>query len=310
MNENINRMPQVLLLGNGINRSFGGKSWQNLIDVINVRTDVDSKALDRHNVPFPLQAVLVTNNDIKSAMENNKAAFDGALETGEQKSALQKLLSFGFDDILTTNYTYELECAAFDCPTVSDSKLKRISESTVGKVEGQYLIHSYNRVRFGKTENRVWHIHGECRKPNSMILGHYWYANQLARMKKESDSAGDSYYRRQTEGRAPILDSWIDSFILGDVYVLGFGFDFSEIDLWWLLNRKQREKADTGKVYFYEMSGEENYEKTELLRLFGAEPADLGMKVPDKDDPLISEKYKKFYTEAIGDIERRMRMPG
>ena len=48
------------------------------------------------------------------------------------------------------------------------------------------------------------------------------------------------------------------------------------------------------------------YEKTELLRLFGAEPVDLGMKVPDKDDPLISEKYRKFYTEAISDIERRI----
>ena len=36
---------------------------------------------------------------------------------------------------------------------------------------------------------------------------------------------------------------WLDSFVLGNVNILGLGMDFSELDLWWLLNRKKRESA-------------------------------------------------------------------
>lgn len=126
-------------------------------------------------------------------------------------------------------------------------------------------------------------------------------------MKNEVDGKRDSYFQRQKLQKSQIFDSWIDSFILGDVYVLGFGFDFSEIDLWWILNRKMREKAEKGKVYFYEMASEADYAKVELLRLFGAIPIDFGMKSPKGNDSDCSECYKSFYTKALADIERKIR---
>ena len=34
--------------------------------------------------------------------------------------------------------------------------------------------------------------------------------------------------------------SWVDYFLTGEVYSVGFGFDLSEIDLWWLVDCKRR----------------------------------------------------------------------
>ena len=63
----------------------------------------------------------------------------------------------------------------------------------------------------------------------------------------------------------------MDAFILGDVYILGFGFDLSEFDLWWLLNRKFNEKADHGHVYYLEPKSPVLDEKLELLKLLEVE---------------------------------------
>ncbi|HIT73388.1 MAG TPA: hypothetical protein IAD10_06990, partial [Candidatus Fimicola cottocaccae] len=79
---------------------------------------------------------------------------------------------------------------------------------------------------------------------------------------------------------------------------LGFGFGFTEFDLWWLLNRKKREKVETGKIYFYMLKheAEANYEKLELLKLLGVIPV------------IFEEEYTypNFYNEAINDIQNRI----
>lgn len=113
---------QVLLLGNGLNRAFGGDSWSNLLETISQRSDFDISSLTS---PMPLQAVLLTNNHLKEAMRNQKKAFWGELKTVEQCHALQSILEIGFDDILTTNYSYELEFASVDAKSISPYRLKK-----------------------------------------------------------------------------------------------------------------------------------------------------------------------------------------
>ena len=86
----------------------------------------------------------------------------------------------------------------------------------------------------------IFHIHGEALKPDSVILGHYFYGTLLF--------SYDNYLTRRAPQQCYRMEgghllSWLDYFILGDVYTLGFGFDTAEIDLWWLLCRKKRERA-------------------------------------------------------------------
>ena len=297
--------PQVLLLGNGLNLAYGGKSWADLLKDINVREDFNVKELCS---PMPLQAILVTNNNLKETMKKKSLEFFGRIQTDEQMQILRLLLTMGFDDIITTNYSYELEAAGIGKQEVEEGQVRRMMRSK-GRAETKYMLHTFNQVCCGEYTNRIWHIHGESRKPDSMILGHYWYGNMLSKMHEElKHNRQNQYYEHQRDGSAIIYDSWLDSFIMGDVYVIGFGFDVSEVDLWWLLNRKYREKAETGRVYFYEMINHDNRvrEKIELLRLMNVEIDNFGMEKPDKENPRKTEIYRNFYTRALEAIRQKM----
>ena len=293
----MNSFPQVLLLGNGINLAYGGVSWKKLMGLIKTRDDL---SVDDLKAPMPMQAILVTNNNLKDAMKQHSKSFFGEVKTKEQAEVLNQLLNMGFDDILTTNYSYELEEAALGSKMVSNEKLKKINERTCEKREDRYFLHTYNKVPTNNGDVRVWHIHGEARKPDSMMLGHYWYGNMLGRIQSELQERKNKYAYRQEHNLEIEYDSWVDSFILGDIYIIGFGFDLTELDLWWLLNRKARERADKGKVYFYEPKSEEKFEKQALLKLMGVEIRDLGF---EEDQLKANNDYKPFYREAIKDIK-------
>lgn len=42
--------------------------------------------------------------------------------------------------------------------------------------------------------------------------------------------------------------SWIEFFFRTDLYIIGFGMDFSEIDIWWLSNKRARLQLDMSCV--------------------------------------------------------------
>lgn len=78
--------------------------------------------------------------------------------------------------------------------------------------------------------------------------------------------------------------SWYLNFFKEDVYILGLGLDFSEQDLWWLLDYRIRkvkyEKNDfeiTNRIIFFDtdsadISSERKYAaRNTLLRAFGVE---------------------------------------
>jgi hypothetical protein len=75
--------------------------------------------------------------------------------------------------------------------------------------------------------------------------------------------------------------------------------DVSELDLWWLLNRKKREKAHHGKVYFYEPKPKGFCEKHELLKLMDVQLVHLDTPVPDGTDEEKTRAYQAFYRKAI-----------
>ena len=296
-------VPQVLFLGNGLNLAYSGISWSDLIGKIAKRDDFD---WSRSEIPMPLQAILASDNQIRTSLQQAKTDFRGKIQNDQQMAVLQDLLTMGFDDILTTNYSYELEEAALGKYELTDRQIMKLMRYTSENAERNYLLHTYNQVKCGNTENRIWHVHGEIRKTDSMILGHYWYGKLLYKIIEKSEKTKDLYIRNQRDEKETSLDSWIDSFILGDVYVLGFGFGLSEVDLWWLLNRKQRERAEHGKVYFYELHSEKQREKTELLKLMDVEVLNLGFSDIERTTPDGEPDYKAFYQASINDIRQKI----
>ena len=294
------RIPQILLLGNGINRAFNSDSWDDLLNSIDRRGE--KYDIEDYRCPETLKAILVTEDNVDKALRTHKERLGnlGTKKPEKQKALLKRLLNAGFDEILTTNYSYELEIAALDEENINDKALRRMQRHTdeVKRCETRFMLHTYNSVELDE-EKRIWHIHGEARKPDSMILGAYYYGDLLGKIIDLNKKRGNYYARSQSGEKIPKIRSWTDAFVLGDVYILGFGAGFAESDIWWLLNRKKREKATVGKTYFYELKpkSEINRAKMDLLRLMNV---DIIYKSVSGND------WQSAYDWAVGDIEKKV----
>ena len=303
------RPPRVLLLGNGVNRAFGGGSWGQLIRDISCNPELPEDCT--LHLPMPLRAILVTADTVGVQLRRAGDILYGKLGDPGHTDMLRKLLEMGFDHILTTNFSYELEAAAHTATHISEAMLRQMMRHTDGcrQAEAKYLFYTYNLLESGAGEVPVWHIHGEGRKPDSMILGHYYYANLLEKISTYVKAEAGRYRRELERGEIPRVRSWADAFLFGDVYVLGFGFDVSEFDLWWLLNRKKREAAAGGTWFFApseQLSEDRINEKEALLRV-------LGVRVHHCDSlrsgstPLErSLVFRGFYEKAIEEIRALM----
>ena len=131
-----------------------------------------------------------------------------------------------------------------------------------------------------------------------LILGHYYYGKLFFKYQELLNKRSNLQFDLEQQGKPPIMESWLDAFLLGDVYVLGFGYDYSEFDLWWLLNRKKREQASHGTLHFYAPAAG-NELKFALLETYGAKIECLGFWHQNPD-------YKAFYQKAIADIQSRV----
>ena len=300
--EGMMRKPKVLLLGNGLMRAFDQQSWWDFMKSITVREDMPEKL----NCPNPLQMILRTNDTVGEKMKSKQKEFRKMKLPDEMREMQKKLLTVGFDHILTTNYSYELEETAYPGIAQSDTRLRKITRcfrsEKVKQAERKYLLHTYNEVLCEGVENKIWHIHGEARKPDSMVIGHYYYGNLLRKYQEVLKEKKNLYEIRQKNGELEETNTWLDAFILGDIYVLGFGFDLSEFDLWWLLNRRKRERAKTGNIHFFLPDESGFQEKDELLKLFDVEIHNCGF---SKEQ--LGNQYQPFYHAAIDEICKMVR---
>lgn len=297
--------PQILMLGNGLNRAYSKDDWN---DFLRKCSNMGEKEYEQLCSPMPLRAIIATDNNIYNSIRAKKEELIKQCISNEYMKSLQNILSIGFNQIITTNYTYELEASLANKLSITENYIKKLSafipDRTTYQVEPKFLLRSYN-----KSSVNIWHIHGEIRKPDSIILGHYNYSALLSKLKGFSESRGNYYQKKELNGKEINYKSWIDYFIMGDIYVLGFGFDFSEFDLWWLLNRKYNEKASHGKLYFFEPEQDEGKtEKERLLELFDAKIEHCNIIIPKiKDDKSnkdeVNSKYFEFYKHATDRIK-------
>lgn len=293
--------PKVLLLGNGLLQSFGNTvSWNKLLQDMHCNPRIDKDA-DLSRVSFPLEIVLRTDDHVDTKIKEIKDYFISSPLTPELTQRINKLLNCNFDQILTTNYGYEIEMIAAKRDSYSENFLRKSQRHTdsVLKCESKYLLHTYYSVN----DQNIWHIHGDARKYNSIVLGHYYYGKLLSKYEIYLNSQKNRYEYSQKNNKTPEIRSWLDAFILGDVYILGLGMNFSELDLWWLINRKKREKAETGKIHYFEARvGDDFLLKNELLKTYEVQTYDLGISIKDSKSKQGQELFKQFYDKAIDKI--------
>lgn len=293
--------PQVLLMGNGLTYETG-VPWHELIRKVAKDNMIIEKYVKRNDsgnfCGFHVPNTVLTLATSQTDDTKRHQKYGEVLKMSEYtpNTWLKSLLSSPFDAVLTTNYTYELESELLlNYPRLSMEGKRKYAYGTSDKRDAKYLLHTYNR--FQKEQPDIWHIHGELRRPSSIILSHDEYARLTHHILAYNESRGRDYEKYRNELK---FKSWVDYFLIGDVYVLGLTLDFSEFDLWWLLGRRLRERAGCGKIIFYEPEKPESHYKQIALQDAGVDVRSCGITIRNSND------YERFYKLAIEDIQAQV----
>ena len=284
-----NRPPKVLLLGNGILLLNKGIGWDDLLK----KLCPDEKCMpDLTKIPAAMKPEAICGTNV----EETQTLIALNLRSQTPHELLKQLVFMDFDAVITTNYTYEIEDALFEGKW-SEYKRKKCHTTLYGSTQAKHNIFKCNLIKTkeGRTVP-VFHVHGELARKKSLILSYYSYAKSINLLVDMSKRRNNVYEEHQQTGKELVCEGWLDYFILGDVYALGFGFDLSEFDIWWALERKNRENANTGKMHAYMISKQIENEKSVMLRAMGAEEKFISV----KDD------YDEAYINAIKQIKESL----
>jgi len=280
----------VLFVGNSINRyEKVSCSWDELLkNLFPEPTEDISKAYGN-----TMRYEYIDSNLKESGFELKKKIAQKLSRPAKKirkkpESVHKTLMQLPFSSIITTNYDYSLEYSA-------DPNFKPQYTTT----EREYSFRRYQEAQ-GK---RVYHIHGEVAYPASILLGFEHYAGTLEKLrsaivKSTSKALGGEHkfvLYDVLNDLSPIGNEWFYSFFTEDVYFLGFGFDASEQDIWWLLSyRKRFEREHPGlaknRLVYLDMHSceEDSTVLRKMLKSFGVEVV-----------PCYAESYDERYEKAM-----------
>lgn len=309
-------MKPTLLIGNDINNVNNTVSWSNLLK--SLIKDINShlvhdKKIDLSNFkkkPFPLlyeeiyMKAILSQDISETELKQQIAKLVGVIQRNEIH---ERITSGAYENLLTTNYEHSLE------GTPLDGKVKLKNNGVIR--ESKYNIFRNHEID-GK---KYWHIHGDSRSPNSIVLGYEHYSGQLQQMRNYVIS-GTNYKSSNATSRPLVdrlgkpdfeLNSWIDLFFNSHVHILGLGCDFIESDLWWLFTiraRRMTEKsqnsnryrsfldaAKESKIVYYYPKKHYNKEKDQLMRANRIETVAIDIEDKQEYYNMILDKIETEY---------------
>ena len=296
--------PKVLLLGNGIPRAFGGESWNELLKKI---SDKSYSFTITDDMPMPLKATLLSNNKLKSKLEELVDSKWGLSVKPKEKEFLQKLLALDFDYILTTNYSCEIECALLNMNEITRDHIKERRAHYSDGMQTKFLIKTCNY--FDDRNLSVWHIHGDVYSSETIALDNKYYGKLIGKYQERiNEKKGYANVCKSKESEE--ITSWIDAFLLGDLYILGFGMNFSETDLWWLLEYKSNSQDKIfGETVFLDKTpskiekGSPQWCKRELMKIWNVTIKDFDF--TKNDFPAFYKKAYEYLKEEVGERSKK-----
>lgn len=304
------KRPQIVIVGNGLERLSGQSSWSTFLNDIAAPHCMKLTERDKKKIPFPLVYELLSTPfpvpaHISRQMinEQEKRLSDALNKMNNGSNAvLDKIPELGADHIFTTNYAYCIE-TAFTGKDFSNSNVQKNNRRhCTSSKEKEYRIHScyvvQNKNTTDKKDVGIWHIHGETSAAKGVVLGSDRYGRNLERIVR---AANQCNYGTVTSSNTMEFTSWPELFLFGDLYIIGLGYEFCDNDLWWLLRRKQREKYSDSHVYFYEFRDKSSL-KQKMLISHGVVIPKIGTKKPER-----SRDYEHYYKLALEDIKKRIK---
>ena len=235
-------MAVTILYGNGLNRLSNAPSWDEVMTHLDPTWS--SKGILSSNVPNTIQYEQIDINTKNNSLTKSLCSiFD--VECDWQNEVYQDLSQRQDVNYITTNYDLTLE-SYFNPKPYNASSRK----------DGGEIIYNVHTYYYDKSANKkVWHIHGDINRPESIILGYDHYCKQISRL---NDSLYPPFnYNKRGNNRGKGNDksynkeiTWANLFFTDDIYILGLGLGFEELDLWWLLDKWARYEDKKNKIVY------------------------------------------------------------
>jgi hypothetical protein len=289
-------MRNTVLFGNGINRiSDNAVSWVNLLNTIkgsNVFENYDLPNTMVYERIFMEKHVAIKRH--KADEFKIKDTIARAMQSQGSNEVFELLASMDVENYLTTNYDYAFEKAL----NISPEKLS---------TEEIYSLRRKRKYSDDNGTKYLWNIHGEIDHPKSIMLGLDHYCGSVSKI--DSYVKGTYKYtvsgekitvasmQEKLESGRYCLTSWVDLFFSSNIHIVGLSLDYSETDLWAILNKRARFDADglvANKVYFYTNHLDKG--KMGLLKSFNVEVVHT---------EVVNDDYKGMYKSSINKIPFR-----
>lgn len=289
-------MRNTVLFGNGINRiSDNAVSWNDLLDTIK-----GSNVFDNGNLPNTMvyERIFMEQHVAKKSHKADeikiKNCIADAMQSQGSNEVFELLASMDVDNYLTTNYDYAFEKAL----NIAPEKLS---------TEEVYSLRRKRKYSTNYGTKYLWSIHGEIEHPKSIMLGLDHYCGSVSKI----DSYVKGTYKHTVAGKSVAvasmqeklkadsycLTSWVDLFFSSNMHIVGLSLDYSETDLWWVLNKRARFVADglvSNKVCFY--TDRMDKEKMGLLKSFNVDVVVTRV---------VNDDYISMYKSSINKIPPR-----
>ena len=264
------KIPQVLLVGNGINLSYGYDSWDKIVKNTEPVRTRRIREDSIKNMTLPMQIVVASEDNVDICMHELAKKYQEQEIKPEHKVFIKEMLTCPVDAILTTNYSFEIEKTILE--DFSAYNLRKLDRCLTEENSRQKQLRMFRCYELPLENNpSLWHIHGNAFYKHSVIMGHYYYGKLLAEINEYIPKLLARYNGCNKYEKDYVPRSWVDYFMLGDVHIVGMGMDLSEMDLWWLSCCKKRNFPDR-LTRFYDPEFKDN-QKSLLMNCYGIEEA-------------------------------------
>lgn len=285
-------MEHSILFGNGFNyfsENFEDISWDGILQSLNKDGKSKNESTFQNSMPYTFQyeCTYLTyrkNGRRELEIKNKVKEQVQKLEPNIMYESLSKLKTSNF---LTTNYDHAFEKTLYKSPSSEEHNQIRYSTK-------RHKVFNLDDDR----EIRLWYIHGDIDYPSSIMLGFDQYAGTLSMIKSRitSSLSSDGIYNAP-----PKVSYWVDLFFTSHIHIIGLSLDYSEIDIWWALDKRQR-LIEMGKlktkneIHYY---GSPNPSKKFTLESFGVHVHEF--------EEANNENNRVVYKNMLDEINNKIR---
>ena len=237
---------KTLFLGNGLNRTIDKSlSWSEMM------LKLGAYEPEGANIPFPIEFEQIAakrgfmigkkgkdpNKELREEIKDTISDFELPADAVHYRFA-----SLNATHVVTTNFDRLFE----NCYANLD-KCIRNPGSSRNILEAIYCLRDVD----------FYHAHGIDEYSNTLCLGHEHYISLVGKIQSALYPKGEeeqSIIENLIKGQTPSLSIWPEYLFTNDVAIVGFGMDYSEIDIWWLLALRASVFSPHNKMDEYENS--------------------------------------------------------